>query len=256
MKLASALYVGWVRHRRHTVPEREFTVPLFMTYLDLSELDRLPNLWPFWSVKRAALTWLRHSDHLRGDDGPLDQAVRDLVEERGAPRPRGPVRMLTHLRTAGYSFNPVTLYYCFDADGLEVETVVAEVNNTPWGERHFYVLPRGNRRSHRHHLAKDFHVSPFQGMDLDYDWSFGPPGAKLGVHMASRREGRCTFDATLALNRRELSASSILRSLLAFPCMPLRVVAAIYGQAFRLWLRRAPFFTHPRKLPAPAQETP
>lgn len=253
----SALYRGRLRHRRHAPRPHAFEYTLFMVYLDLAELDGVFRGRWLWSTRRAALAWLRRADYLGDPAVPLDAAVRDRVERETGTRPTGPIRMLTHLRMFGFVFNPVTFYYCFDAAGTRVETIVAEITNTPWRERHAYVLgaeaDRGRGDVHRYAFPKRFHVSPFLPMDLGYDWRFGTPGRTLAVHMDDLAGGRKVFDATLALERVEITAGSLARTLAAFPFMTLKVIAAIYWQALRLWLKRTPFHTHPDKR-APADE--
>lgn len=220
-----------------------------MVYLDLAELDRVFQGRWLWSVNRPNLAWFRRADYLGDARIPLDTAVRDRVEQATGARPVGPIRMLTHLRYFGYCFNPVTFYYCFAPTGEEVETIVAEITNTPWNERHAYVLSRENDEPrghhHRYRFPKDFHVSPFFPMDLDYDWRFGEPGGKLNVHMRLERGGTKIFDATLDMNRREITGSQLALALIRFPFMTATVALGIYWQALRLKLKRIPFFDHP-----------
>ena len=243
----SAIYHGWVRHRRFAPRGHAFRYRLFMMYLDLAELDEVFRGRWLWSTQRSALARFNRADHLGSADVPLDQAVRDLVEQRTGQRPDGPIRLLTHLRYFGYGFNPVSFYYCFDAADTRVDTIVAEVNNTPWGEQHCHVLDEshneGRHAIKRYRFAKDFHVSPFMPMDLDYDWRFGPPAAELGIHMRLLRPDKI-FDATLRLQRLPINGLHLARVLILFPLMTVKVIAAIYWEALRLWLKRVPFHVH------------
>jgi uncharacterized protein len=246
VSLASALYVGWVRHRRVS-PRREFTYPVFMTYLDLGELERVfAGRW-LWSTSRAALARFDRRDHLGDPSRPLDECVRDLVAERTGCRPRGPVRLLTNLRMFGVAFNPVSFFYCFDEAGERVECIVAEVSNTPWNERHHHVLDhRGRRDPLTFEVAKELHVSPFLGMDLTHRFRFSPPGGRLVAHIEDHGPDGRVLDATLSLARRPIGGRALAATLARHPFMTLEVLAAIYTQALRLWLRGVPYHPHPR----------
>lgn len=238
-----------MRHRRFTPVEHSFGYSMFQLYLDLDELPGALDVHPLFSARRPALAWFRRKDHLGDPAVPLAEAVRDLVREETGARPGGPVGLLTHLRYLGAVMNPVSFYYLFEEGGERVETIVAEVHNTPWGERHCYVLPAAESREPgprlRFRRRKTFHVSPFLSMDYEYDFRFTVPGPALSVHMENLRDGRPHFDATLTLRRTPLTRGNLTRALLRHPFMTGTVIAGIYGQAFRLWRKGVPFHPHP-----------
>jgi len=253
---ASAVYEGWVRHRRFEPVEHGFRYRFFLTYLDLGELPGVLDRYPLYSARRPAPARFRRSDYIGDPEQPLDECARDAVAAATGSRPPGPVRLLTGLRYLGHSFNPVSFYYCFDAGGERVEAVVAEVENIPWGERHAYVLARGERQGRvlSDELDKTLHVSPLMGMDQTYAFRATEPGARLSVHIESRPSrdtaadgggaGK-SFDATLSLRRRELSPRLMAGLLARYPAMSLQVVAKIYAQSLRLKLKGARYFPHP-----------
>jgi uncharacterized protein len=258
----SAVYEGWVRHRRFEPVEHSFRYRLFLMYLDLEELPRLLDPYPLFSARRPAPAHFRRADFMGDPSRPLAECARDAVEEQTGRRPPGPVRLLANLRYLGHSFNPVSFYYCFDAAGDRVEAVVADVNNIPWGERHPYVLARGTRRGAvlSDELDKTLHVSPLMGMDQTYAFRATEPAGSLTVHIESRQVqrvgalfdtqrvapgGQKQFDATLSMRRRELSRSLLATMLARYPAMSLQVVAKIYAQSLRLKLKGAHYFPHP-----------
>jgi hypothetical protein len=248
VRAKSAIYEGWVRHRRHDPVDHEFRYPLFMAYLDLDELPWVFDPYPGWSARGPALARFKRADYLGPATQPLADSVREAVVERGGAEPAGPIRLLTNLRYFGHTFNPVSFYYCFDGAGERVESVLAEVTNTPWGERHSYLLGRaGSERVIRGELDKAFHVSPLMGMEHTYDWRSTEPNGRVQVHIASRSPAGTSFDATLSLERLELSRASTRHVLARYPAMTMQVMAKIYWQSLRLWLKGAPYFPHPER---------
>jgi len=250
IRRASCLYEGRVRHRRHTPVAHEFEYGVYFLYFDLAEIDTVFRGRWLWSTTSVAPVRWHREDHLGDPNVSLETAVRDLVERETGTRPDGPIRLLTQPRYLGYGFNPVSFYYCFDAAGENVRTIVAEINNTPWREQHCYVLDRsrdeGDGAKHRWRLAKDFHISPFMSMDVHYDWRFVDPSDALVVHMQSTEHGEHVFDATMTLHRREIGGASLARVLVRYPFASARVVAAIYWQALRLRAKKVPFHEHPK----------
>jgi len=249
--MKSCIYAGHVGHCRYEPVENGFRYSLFMMYLDLAEMNRVFRNRVFWSAHRPNLAWFRRRDYLGDPDVPLDTAVRNLVQQQLSRRPEGPVRMLTHLRYFGYIFNPVTFYYVFDCDESRVDVVAADITNTPWGERHCYVLdPKENVdecEDMHFRFAKSFHVSPFMDMDIEYDWRFSRPGETLRVQMINYRQEEKVFRANLDMKRLELNGRNLAAMLLGYPPMTLKVIAGIYWQAIRLRIKGARFYAHPKK---------
>jgi|KBSSwiStaDraftv2_1062776.scaffolds.fasta_scaffold42436_2 DUF1365 family protein len=242
--MRSALYEGTIRHRRFAVRERVFRHRLALVYADLDELPRL--FGGRLIARRPGFVRFRRADYLGDPAVPLAADVRALVARRTGSDPGGPVRLLTQPRTLGHCFNPVSFYYCFRPGGEHLAAVVAEVTNTPWGERHAYVLPSGGDGPVLDGEAdKALHVSPFMAMDQRYTWRASRPGATLSVHIASTEHGAPAFDATLSLRRTPLTRRSLARVCLRYPAATLRVLALIYGHAAVLWLRRVPVHAHP-----------
>jgi DUF1365 family protein len=238
---ASAIYEGTVSHARRAPRAHGFAYRLYMLYLDL---DELPGL---------GLRSYRREDYLGDPSRDLASEVRDRVEASLGFRPAGPVRLLTHVRSLGHVFNPVTFYYCFEADGERLAAVVAEITNTPWNERHAYVLPAGPAGVDTS-FEKSFHVSPFFPMEQAYAWRLGVPGEDLQVEMVNREKGAEVFRARLCLRRRAWAPAALRRAAVLQPFMAWKVHAAIYWQALRLWVKGTPFHVHPAKRAAAAAE--
>jgi hypothetical protein len=218
-------------------------------YVDLDELPTLFDRFWLWSARGFNLAWMKREDHMGEKDQPLIEAARDRIQQATGIRTTGPIRLLTHFRYFGFGFNPVSFYYCFNDDDSELETIVCEVNNTPWGEQHTYVLAEkdnhGEGNMKVYHKAKEFHVSPFMPMDMDYNWRFNRPDERLNVHMENYASESKVFDATLTLKRSPITSFQLARVLVQFPLVTLKVVTAIYFEAVRLWLKKVPFYAHP-----------
>jgi hypothetical protein len=240
----SCIYEGTVRHRR-TEPCKVWTHRLALAYIDLDELPSL--LGGRLAAPGPGLLRFRRRDYLGDPDIPLDVAVRRRVRDLAGHAPDGPIRLLAQLRSCGLCFNPVSFYYCLSGDGERVEAALAEVTNTPWGERHSYLLRARDDESTllTGAFAKQLHVSPFMGMDHQYDARASTPGPTLSVHIESVRAGATVFDATLAMQRQELTRASAARMTARDPLATARVLALIYGHAVALKLAGARVHPHP-----------
>ncbi len=248
----SCIYAGRVTHCRYSPVTHKFGYCLYMAYLDLAEWREAPELRALISSRKFSCGSFLRSDHLATWPGSLDEAVRELVAVQTGHRPRGPIRVLTQLRYLGYYFSPLNLFYCYDAEGGRVEAVVAEVTNTPWREQHHYVLWDGNCTSRgstlKYEHAKNFHVSPFMGMTMDYHWTLAEPSDTLHAHLENHVDQAKLFDATLVLNRVPLTRWQLRRMFLRHPWMTGKITAAIHWQAIRLWWKKCPVYSHPSQL--------
>ena len=244
---ASALYVGHVRHRRAAAPSNAFRYRVWQALLDLDELPELAARIPFLSLNRFNLLAFDDRDHLRPVRRPVREKLDDWLAGEGVEPARGPVRLLTTLRTLGAVFNPVSFFFCHEPQG-GLRWVVAEVNST-FGETACYLLPAAGSGVVRHRAAKTFHVSPFQPVSGSYRFRVTPPGDRLTIHIDLERDGARVFDATLSAERRPLSPRTLAATLVRDPLTPLRTLGLIHWQALRLALKRAPFHPKPELPP-------
>jgi uncharacterized protein len=215
-----------------------------MAYLDLSEVDTV--LGGRLRKRGPGGLRFRRSDYF-GDPGvPLDVAVRDRVEAETGFRVDGPIRLLTHLRSFGHSFNPASFYYCFDADERRLQAVLLEVTNTPWRESHTYVVAAGETSTVSGSADKQLHVSPFFGMNQQYVFSFRLPSETLFVHIDNLEDQVKAFDATLRLTRKPFDAATVRHMSWRYPLPSRRMLTLIYAHAALLRLKGVKVHRHPQ----------
>jgi hypothetical protein len=250
----SAIYEGLVTHHRFQPKPHGFRYKVFMMYLDLDELPNLFNGFNNWSYAAKNWAWFKRSDYYGDSKISLKQEISTLVSQATGSAPRGAIRLLTNMRYFGHCFNPVSFYYCFETDGITLQAIVSHITNTPWGEDYAYVhdyqventikiTKNGDITAFK--LNKAFHVSPFMPMDIQYDWSFKNEANQLLIHMKNFKDGEQFFNATLVLERKEITQSSLNWILMHYPFMTIKVVAAIYWNALLLWIKRVPFYSNP-----------
>lgn len=247
----SAIYEGEVYHRRFEPIEHAFRYRIFLPLFNLDELPELLDPFPLWSARRPAPARFRRSDYLGPEGLPLADAARELVSERLGIEPRGPVLLLANPRYLGVGMNPVAFYYLLgdETSGGAVEAMIAEVTNTPWGERRSYVLSPGPDGLSGD-FGKSLHVSPFMPMSQSYRWNATAPGQTLAVRLTNHADdaaGRRVFEAGVRLERSEITTASMRRLLFTYPPMTASTFARIYWNALKLKLKGAPYHSNPSK---------
>jgi len=220
-----------------------------MMYADLDEIESVLDRFLLWSARGPALAWLRRGDHFGDNSKSLKDSVHDIIEEKTGRRPDGRVCLLTNFRYFGYVFNPISIFYSFDKND-ELQDIVFEVTNTPWGERHCYVLTEEENRANEGFsfaFRKQMHVSPFMEMDMNYSARLTTPCDSLYVGMQNLHNGEKIFSAKLALNKHPITSLNLAKTMVRDPVVTLRIMALIHWHALKLWLKKVPFVRHPVK---------
>lgn len=238
------LLTGRVLHARLSPKRHRFKYRLSMLFLDLDHLkDAFKDRW-FWSLEKANLATFRRRDYLPGTQGNLAEAARQLVEQATGTRPEGSVLLMTQPRYFGLCFNPISLFFCHNKFG-EPTHVILEVHNTPWNERHPYVLDLKDGKEVN--FDKALHVSPFMDIDMSYRFSYQVIDGEIMISLENYRGEDRLFIARMQLQEQPLNAAACSYALLGTPFMTFKIVLAIYWQALRLWLKGIPFVSHPKQ---------
>jgi uncharacterized protein len=245
--MKSLIYAGKIRHRRFTPKEHKFSYKLFMFCFDIAAIDTVFKGVPFVSIEGFNWFAFKRKNYLSHPEIPLDKAARELVKEKYNIYPQGKIYLLTHLSCLNYCFNPISLYFVFNKNNDELDFLIVEVTNTPWGEKHAYVLAdpeKPKKDIYRYHFQKKLHVSPFMTMDYEYRFNLKLANDRIIVHMGNYQEGNLHFDATLTLLSVPTKAAE--KIFLSYPLITFKVTAAIHWQALRLWLKGVLFQSHPK----------
>jgi len=234
----SSLCEGQVRHRRFVPKSHEFFYQIFMPAVDLDELVELDSALKGFSYNRRNWMSLWRDDYIAGV-ADLKQAVLDKASALAQQPITGRVLMLANMRYIGFYFSPVNFY--FIGEPTAYRYMIAEVSNTPWHEHHYYLVDLNQLEN----TEKQFHVSPFNPMDMHYQWAIKLNAQRVVVHIEAWREVK-EFDATLHLQRSALNAVNLRRAMLRTPVMTIKIVSAIYWEAFKLFfIKRVPYYPHP-----------
>ena len=246
--MKSSLYFGEVRHQRKSPIKHAFSYRVFMTHLFLDELGEVFQKRWFWSLDRLNLSSFFRKDYHKPEHHDLADAVRLTMSKQLGHEVKGPVSIITHLRTFGYCFNPVSFYYCWNEEKSKPHALMAEITNTPWHERYAkcFRWDKKDQDKSKHSFAKEFHVSPFMGMNIDYDWRFLGPADKLKVDMILRENKEILFTAHLNLANKELNSANMAWALIRFPFLTFRITFGIYWHALLLRLKGCKFYPHPK----------
>jgi len=248
--IKSALYEGWVMHRRLRPRHHRFKYRVFAMLLELEELPALDRHLSLFKYNRWGLFSFKDKDH--GDGRDLNVWLDDLLAQHDIAA-KGPRRVLCYPRILGYVFNPISVWFCDDQDG-KLAAIVYEVHNT-YEERHAYVLPVGEDKDLvRHGCSKNFYVSPFLSRDCRYDFRIRPPEKDVSIVIQEEEAGSPILSASFAGRRRAFTDGALARMLLRYPLMTLKVVAAIHFEAVRLMVKGVRRHPHtPKALYAPAE---
>lgn len=236
----SGMYIGRVRHRRFSPKSHDFSYPLYMLKLDLDEIETLDRSTVYFANERFAPLSFRRSDYLGDPSLPLKQAVlMELQRLGGTTAEITRVELLGQVRCFGLYFSPVNLFFCYEKQ--KAKYMIAEVHNTPWNERHCYLVKLDAPVPSK----KDFHVSPFMGMDMEYHWKIQAPSKRALVHIENiSPDAQKLFDATLVLSQHEFNSKSLAKALWQWPVMSLSILKGIYWQALKLFMKAVPFHAH------------
>ena len=241
-----AVYQGTIAHTRFSSKSHKFTYKTNMLYLDLDELQGAFLGKLFWGYNKPNLASFYRSDFYGDKRKTIKKSIQSLLLNKINLHHKGKVFLLTTIRYFGFAFNPVSFYYCFD-ESSNIQAIISHITNTPWNEKHAYVHDCRNKSSmsKKFEFDKDFHVSPFMPMNINYSWVFSPPKDFLFVSMDSYNKDKLIFNATLKMTKKAWSNFILNKILFLSLPMSIKSTLLIYFNAFILFIKRAKFYPHP-----------
>ena len=247
-----SLYFGRVMHHRLRPFRHRFTYRVFSIWLDIDRIADAASRLRLFSHNRFNLFSFHDKDHGRRDGAPLRPWVEDLLARNGIELAGGRISILCYPRILGYVFNPLSVFFCHDADG-QLRAIVYEVKNT-FGDQHCYVLPLSvgaNQSQVRQSCTKRFYVSPFIGMQADYRFLIRPPADDLSIVIRQSVPEGAQLIAALTGRRVCLRDAILLKAFCQYPLMTIKIISAIHWEALWIWLKGAKYYGRP---PAPDRE--
>jgi DUF1365 family protein len=245
---AAALYFGDVMHARLKPMGHRFSYRVMSLLIDLDRLDAADRESPLFAVNRPALYSFHEADHGKRDGSSLRTYAQQSAAEHGIDLTDGRVVLLCYPRLFGYTFNPLSAYFCYRADS-ELAMIIYEVRNT-FGDIHAYALPV---RPGEHSVAgvrqqqdKLFYVSPFIEMAMRYHFRVSPPGQSVRLRILETDADGPVLSATFSGQRRALTTTALLQAFAAFPMVTFKIMAAIHWEALRLWIKGARLVPRPQ----------
>ncbi|PKH07142.1 DUF1365 domain-containing protein [Moritella sp. Urea-trap-13] len=236
----SGLYQGSVTHRRFSPRKNSFTYQIAMLGLDLDELEDVID--QHWLLGKNWFNPIRffEKDYLKNDPGTLRQRINNKVAKLGGDWDGSRVLMLAQCRCLGIYFSPINLYYCFEQSG-DCKYMLAEVSNTPWNQRHYYLVDMQSSAL----TPKEFHVSPFMTLDMQYRWRLTTPGQKVKVNIDNiDLNDNKLFAVSMRLDKTKITTIELGKSWITLPFSVIKVLCLIYWQALKLVAKRIPFISY------------
>lgn len=245
MSLDSGLYEGTIRHRRKRTAAHDFYYRIGLIYADIDEIQNFCRPSKLWSFNKNNIGSYHSDDYLKHYQGSMREKIAQVFSEQNLELPQGKVFQLCNWRYFAYIINPICCYFCYD-EQEQLQYIVAEVTNTPWGQSQNYILKCDPTQAvQRLKFDKDMHVSPFFDLQMFYTMICNKPDNNLSMHIINQTDKEHCFDATLNLKRKPMSQRNMNFFLLRYPMQTIKIVLAIYYQALRLWLKGVPYIANP-----------